>query len=191
MTTGLVVVAKNDFSHQSLVNQFQSRKIKRKYEALVWNNLAKNIGIIETFIGRSSTNRKKMAVTDDKRGRESVTNYRLVKKFVINDTLISHCECNLQTGRTHQIRVHMKHIGNPLIGDNVYCNQKLLKKNIPENISQKIYDHFVKIGRHALHAKTIGFVHPVTKKTMYFDSELPRDMEILINSINSYKKVNL
>ena len=188
MTSGLVVIAKNDISHQNLVKQFQSRKIIRKYEAFVWNNLSKDTGIIDTFIGRSSIDRKKMAVTTEKKGRKSITKYKLIKKFVINGNFISHCECFLKTGRTHQIRVHMKHIGNPLIGDNVYSKKKKLKNEIPEHVSKIINCYFTKTGRQALHARTIGFVHPESDKKMFFVTELPKDMKKLEDLLNFYNK---
>ena len=191
MTSGLVVVAKNDISHQNLAKQFQNRIIDRKYEAFVWNNVVKNTGVIDTFIGRSSIDRKKMAVTSPKRGRKSITNYKLIKKFVINDNFICHCECFLKTGRTHQIRVHMKHIGNPLIGDNVYCKNKMLKKDIPEHVKKIINYYFTNTGRHALHAKTIGFIHPESNKKMSFSSKLPKDMKKLEDLLNSNKKSQL
>ena len=191
MTSGLVVVAKNDISHQNLVKQFQKRKINRKYEAFVWNNLTKNSGNIDTFIGRSSFDRKKMAVTTEKRGRKSITNYKLIKKFLMNGNFISNCECFLKTGRTHQIRVHMKHIGNPLIGDNVYCKNKIFKKDIPEHINKIINYYFVNNGRHALHARTLGFVHPESNEKMFFSSELPKDMKKLKDLLNSFNKSNV
>lgn len=170
-TTGLMVVAKNDPAHQALAKQFSRRTIEREYWALVWGTFKEKQGTIETYLGRSKRDRKKVAVTRE--GKLAVTEYRVLQDF----DFLSLVRLKLRTGRTHQIRVHLAHIGHPVFGDPTYGGRSHnwggLKGKRAE-ASQRLLEM---ITRQALHAKTIGFVHPSTKKQVSFDSELPDDMQ--------------
>ncbi len=150
-TTGLLMIAKNDFAHQFLAEQLANKTTKRKYQAIVWGVIPHDTGTIDAPIGRDETDRKKMAVTS-KNSKQAITHFRVLKRYK-SATLI---ECELETGRTHQIRVHMNYIGYPIVNDPVYGKRKLIDET----------------GQ-CLHAKTIGFIHPATKEYMEFDSELP------------------
>ncbi len=150
-TTGLLMIAKNDQAHQFLAEQLSNKTTKRKYQAIVWGVIPHDTATIDAPIGRDESDRKKMTVTS-KNSKQAVTHFRVLKRFK-SATLI---ECELETGRTHQIRVHMNYIGYPIVNDPVYGKRKLLDDS----------------GQ-CLHAKTIGFVHPRTKEYMEFDSELP------------------
>lgn len=150
-TTGLLMIAKNDQAHQFLAEQLSNKTTKRKYQAIVWGVIPHDTATIDAPIGRDESDRKKMAVTS-KNSKQAITHFRVLKRFK-SATLI---ECELETGRTHQIRVHMNYIGYPIVNDPVYGKRKLLDDS----------------GQ-CLHAKTIGFVHPRTKEYMEFDSELP------------------
>ena len=150
-TTGLLMIAKNDQAHQFLAEQLSNKTTKRKYQAVVWGVIPHDTATIDAPIGRDESDRKKMTVTS-KNSKQAVTHFRVLKRFK-SATLI---ECELETGRTHQIRVHMNYIGYPIVNDPVYGKRKLLDDS----------------GQ-CLHAKTIGFVHPRTKEYMEFDSELP------------------
>lgn len=150
-TTGLLMIAKNDQAHQFLAEQLSNKTTKRKYQAIVWGVIPHDTATIDAPIGRDESDRKKMTVTS-KNSKQAVTHFRVLKRFK-SATLI---ECELETGRTHQIRVHMNYIGYPIVNDPVYGKRKLLDDS----------------GQ-CLHAKTIGFVHPITKEYMEFDSELP------------------
>ena len=152
-TSGLLVVAKTDSAHKGLAEQFAVHSIKRAYRAVVYNNITQDSGRIDAPIGRSSRDRMKMAVTAEDRGRRAVTNYRVLERT----GKFTYIECRLETGRTHQIRVHMSHQGHPLLGDQVYGPRKGLKG----------------IDGQVLHAKELGFVHPATGKYVEFDSPLP------------------
>jgi len=163
-TSGLIIAAKTDAAHRSLAKQFKDKTIKREYIAVVKGVMQLDNGIIELPIGRSPRNRQKMAVSFDN-SKEAATRYRVLKRFS-SATLV---ELTLMTGRTHQIRVHMSYIGHPLLGDLKYggCGS---------------------MGRPALHAKTLGFVHPKTKKRVEFTSELPEDMRELIEKCGKGKE---
>ncbi|MEE2695113.1 MAG: RluA family pseudouridine synthase [Pseudomonadota bacterium] len=180
MTSGLLVLAKNDLTHQCLSQQFKDRTIKREYSLLSWNLLPKNNGIIETKISRSKFNRKKMAISNSDKGKKAITKYKLIQQFSLEGKLkISHLKCVLMTGRTHQIRVHMNHIGNPIIGDRKYGKNNHYKL-LPENLRKIIFCKFINIQRHALHARTLGFYHPVKKKDVLFESDLPDDFKSVL-----------
>ncbi|WP_192978920.1 RluA family pseudouridine synthase [Staphylococcus equorum] len=159
-TSGLLMVAKNDIAHRSLVNQLVKKTVTRKYVALVHGNIPHDYGTIETPIGRNKNDRQSMAVVDD--GKEAVTHFNVLEHFN-NYTLV---ECELETGRTHQIRVHMKYIGFPLVGDPKYGPKKTLN-----------------IGGQALHAGIIGFEHPVTQEYIEKSTPLPEDFEQLLADI--------
>lgn len=164
-TSGILVVAKNDHTHSHLTMQFQIHSIKRKYICFCYGVPAKTNGKIDTFIGRDRKNRLKMAVVKDP-GKRAITFYRTLKVF---SRYASKVECELHTGRTHQIRVHMSHMGHSLIGDSLY---KAKNYSIPADISKYIYQ----FSRQALHAYLLEFIHPTTGKTMHFETDLPEDM---------------
>lgn len=159
-TTGLLVVCKSDYAHNFIANQLRVHSITRKYHAIVYNSLKEDEGTINLPIGRDPKDRKKMAVNYEN-GKDAVTHYRVLQRFQ-NFTYI---ECQLETGRTHQIRVHMTHLGHPLLGDDVYG-----PKTCPYHLTGQ-----------TLHAKTLGFIHPQTRKYMEFDSELPEYFKKLLN----------
>jgi 23S rRNA pseudouridine1911/1915/1917 synthase len=179
-TSGLLVVAKNNMSHSNLGKQFSDHSIKRTYQALNWGILRPLNGKIETLIGRSRKNRQLMSVTEVS-GKKAITNYKTVKVFEIKDIpKISFIECELETGRTHQIRVHMAYKGCSLLGDQQYG-----KKNIKFKKINKEFENKLKIlNRQALHAKSLGFIHPITKKFMSFESKLPRDFKKILDLLN-------
>lgn len=172
-TSGLIVVAKNDRSHVALANQFNKHTIERKYLALVWGRPKSTSGIIEKNIGRHPISRKKMSVLENTKGKKAITEYKVIKSL---NTSISELECQLKTGRTHQIRVHMSYLGHPIIGDSLYG-----KKNRLLKLTKKIsLDPDSLISRQALHAKHLGFIHPKTSKKMTFDSKIPNDINNII-----------
>ena len=181
-TSGAIVVAKNDFTHNNLSKQFSNHTIKRTYEAIVWGALKPSSGKINENISRSVKNRQLMAVIKDKsKGKSAVTNYKTLKTFK-NSNLpkISFIECKLETGRTHQIRVHMNFKGNPILGDKSYGKSRKKFKNIDLKIEKEINN----FKRQALHARSLGFVHPVTEKEMFFEAKRPKDFDVLIKNLN-------
>ena len=179
-TSGVIVVAKNDNAHINLSKQFSDHTIKRVYEALIWGALKPQKGKIIEKISRSIKNRQLMAVRKEK-GKISITNYKTLKVFQnLNVPKISLIECRLETGRTHQIRVHMNFKGNSIIGDKSYGKSKKKFKKIDPLLEQKINN----FGRQALHAKSLGFIHPRTKKEIAFEAERPKDFDALIKSLN-------
>ena len=178
-TSGVIVVAKNDQAHINLSKQFSDHTIERKYEALVWGIIKPQKGKINENISRSVKNRQLMSVRKDK-GKTAITNYKTLEIFQ-NSNLpkISLVECKLETGRTHQIRVHMNFIGNPVLGDKSYGKSKKKFKKIDAKIEKKINN----FTRQALHAKSLGFIHPQTGKEVFFEAKRPKDLEILIKSL--------
>ena len=177
-TSGLMVAAKTDIAHTSLTERFAAREIERAYLALCWQAPRPRSGLVEGNIGRSRSNRKKMAVLD-RGGKAARTDYRTIQTFgPLAEPLASMIECRLQTGRTHQIRVHMTHIGHPVIGDPLYGRGRR-KSTLPEVATASIEA----LGRQALHAKTLGFEHPATGKNLTFDSKLPSDMVSLLDQL--------
>ena len=178
-TSGVIVVAKNDISHINLSQQFANHTIKRVYEALVWGSLKPQNGKISEKISRSVKNRQLMAVRKEK-GKIAITNYKTLKVFQnLNLPKISFIECQLETGRTHQIRVHMNFKGNPILGDKSYGKSKKKFKKIDPAIERKINN----FNRQALHAKSLGFVHPTTKKEIFFVARRPKDFDKLIKNL--------
>ena len=179
-TSGVIVVAKNDNAHINLSQQFSEHTIKRTYEALIWGSLKPQNGIIREKISRSVRNRQLMSVRKEK-GKMAITNYKTLKIFQ-NSNLpkISLIECKLETGRTHQIRVHMKFKGNPIIGDKSYGKLKKNFKKIDPSIEKKINN----FNRQALHAKSLGFLHPGTKKEVFFEARRPTDFDTLIKNLD-------
>ncbi|HWP81455.1 MAG TPA: RluA family pseudouridine synthase [Bacteroidota bacterium] len=176
-TSGLMVVAKSDHVHHQLAKQFSKRTIERQYWALVWGKLKKPSGIIEATIGRSRKNRKKVVVMEE--GKHSVTRFEVLKEF----DFLSLLRLNLKTGRTHQIRVHMAYIGHPVFGDPTYGGRNHFWGGLEGKKAQQARHLLSLISRQALHAKTIGFVHPVTGENLKFDSELPKDMKEVIDRL--------
>ena len=178
-TSGVIVVAKNDNSHISLSKQFSDHTIKRVYEALIWSSLKPQNGKINERIARSIRNRQLMSVRKEK-GKIAITNYKTIKIFQnTNLPKISLIECRLETGRTHQIRVHMNFKGNPILGDKSYGKSKKSFKNINKDLEKKINS----FDRQALHAKSLGFIHPRTKKEVFFEAKRPKDLDLLIKSL--------
>ena len=179
-TSGLLVVAKNNNAHSNLGKQFNDHTIKRTYQALSWGVLRPLNGRIETLIGRSRKNRQLMSVTEIS-GKKAVTNYTTLKVFEVKDVpKISFIECELETGKTHQIRVHMAYKGSSLLGDQQYGKKNLKFKKINEDFENKLKI----LNRQALHAKSLGFIHPTTKKFMSFESKLPTDFKKILDLLN-------
>ena len=179
-TSGLIVAAKNDITHRGLCDQFFVHSIERTYQAIVYGTPNPLQGKIETNIGRSPYDRKKMAVLQSG-GKVAITNYKTLEIFGRAASLV---ECKLETGRTHQIRVHMSSLGCNLIGDKVY--EKAKKTSIVFG-SDELKKEVLTFPRQALHAKTLGFVHPVLGSYMQFSSELPDDMSMLLNRLRNQK----
>jgi len=179
-TSGIIVVAKNDNAHINLSKQFSNHTIKRVYEALIWGSLKPQAGKIREKISRSSKNRQLMTVRKEK-GKMAITNYKTIKIFQnTNLPKISLIECQLETGRTHQIRVHMNFKGNPILGDRSYGKSKKKFRKIDPNIEKKINN----FNRQALHAKSLGFIHPSQNKAVFFESKRPVDFDTLIKSLD-------
>jgi len=180
-TSGLLVVAKNNLSHSKLGKQFSEHSIKRKYLCLVWGVIRPLQGRIKTLISRNKKNRQLMMVSDFN-GKKAITNYKTIKVFNIKDIpKISLIECALETGRTHQIRVHMKYKGVSLLGDNQYGKKNIRFKKINEDFFKKLSV----LNGQALHAKSLGFVHPSKNKWVNFDSELPNDFKKLLDLLKN------
>ena len=180
-TSGLIVVAKNDLSHVNLSKQFHDHSIKRVYEVLVWGSLKPKSGKIIGKIARSKKNRQLMAVTKNK-GKEAITNYKTIRVFQnTNLPKISLVECILETGRTHQIRVHMNFNGTPVLGDKSYGKNKKKFKKINKSFEKKL-DSF---KRQALHAKFLGFIHPTSRKEINFEAERPLDFDNLVKTLEN------
>ena len=176
-TSGLVVIAKNNLSHQNISKQFSDHSIDRVYNALVWGKLRPQSGVIETFIVRSSKNRQLMDVSFTK-GKKAITNYKTLNIFQgKNIPTFSLIECKLRTGRTHQIRVHMSYKGNQIVGDKKYKKKYKKLKSISEDINKKI----MRLERQFLHARILGFNHPRSGKKLFFEANLPEDLKKIIN----------
>ena len=180
-TSGLLVIAKNNLSHSNLGKQFSEHSIKRKYLCLVWGVIRPLQGRIETLISRNKKNRQLMMVSEFN-GKKAITNYRTIKVFNRNDIpKISLIECELETGRTHQIRVHMKYKGSSLLGDNKYGKKNIKFKKINEDFFKKLSV----LNGQALHAKSLGFIHPSKNKWVNFESELPSDFNKLLDLLKN------
>ena len=184
-TSGLLVIAKTEASMTHLAKQFEAKTSEREYVALVWGNVLADKGTIEGNLARHLKDRMQMAVfADPEIGKPAVTHYKVLERFGYV-TLIS---CQLETGRTHQIRAHLKHIGHPLFNDERYGGHLILKGTTFTKYKQFIDNCFKALPRQALHAKTLGFVHPTTGELMRFDTELPQDLQDCIEKWRGYSK---
>jgi len=182
-TSGLLVIAKTEAAKNKLALQFFEKTTSRKYHALVWGNLKEPTGTIEGHIGRSQRDRQVFTVfPDGEYGKHAVTHYRVIEEL----GYVNLVECQLETGRTHQIRVHMKYIGHPIFNDDTYGGDQVLRGTTFAKYKQFVHNCFKILPRQALHAKTLGFVHPSTGKEMLFDSELAEDMGQVIQKWRDY-----
>jgi len=182
-TSGLMVLAKTEKAVRSLAKQFFDHTVKRQYMALVWGDLVEDSGTIVAHVGRHQRFRKLFdAYPEGDHGKEAITHYKVLERF----GYVTLVQCVLETGRTHQIRVHMQHIGHPLFNDDTYGGDKIVKGTVFSKYRQFVDNCFATCPRHALHAKTIGFVHPATGKDMLFESELPDDMREVIAKWRNY-----
>ena len=182
-TSGLLVIAKTEFSMTNLAKQFYLKSSKRKYHALVWGSVENDEGTINENLARDPKNRLIMSVPEDKEfGKNAVTHYKVLKRF----NYVTLIECRLETGRTHQIRAHMKFIGHPIFNDKRYGGDKILKGTIFNKYKQFVQNCFKILPRQALHAKTLGFLHPQSNKEMGFESDLPDDFTKCLNKWENY-----
>ncbi len=180
-TSGILVVAKNNLSHSNLGKQFSDHSIKRKYKCLVWGVVRPLNGRIETLISRNKKNRQLMSVSEIV-GKKAITNYKTLKVFNKKDIpKISLLECELETGRTHQIRVHLKYKGASILGDKKYGKKNIKFKKVNKNFFEKVE----KLEGQALHAQTLGFNHPTKNKWVNFEANLPRDIKNLLNYLEN------
>ena len=185
-TSGIMIVAKSEIAQMKLAANFFEHSIERRYRALVWGDFPDDEGTVVGNVGRDPKNRLVMTVFPEgsEQGKHAVTHYKVVERF----GYVTMVECQLETGRTHQIRVHMKHIGHPLFNDETYGGNEILKGTTFTKYKQFINNCFKTLPRQALHAKSLGFVHPVTGKYMLFDSELPADMAEVVEKWRNYAK---
>ncbi len=182
-TSGLLAVAKNDESQLNLAKQFFEHSIDRRYVSVVWGDLKEDEGTVDANIGRDPNDRLRYRVYDDpEKGKHAVTHYRVLERF----GFVTFIECKLETGRTHQIRVHMSSIGHPIFGDERYGGKEIRKGTIYSKYKQFIQNCFEICPRQALHAKTLGFVHPGTGKWLQLDSVVPEDMLSLLDKWREY-----
>jgi 23S rRNA pseudouridine1911/1915/1917 synthase len=182
-TSGLLVLAKTNRAVASLAKQFFNHTVKREYIALVWGDLKEDDGTIVAHVGRHQRFRKLFeAYPEGEHGKEAITHYEVLERF----GYVTLVKCVLETGRTHQIRVHMKFIGHPLFNDETYGGDKILKGTVFNKYKQFVDNCFAICNRQALHAKTIGFIHPATKQEIFFNSELPEDMAQVIEKWRNY-----
>jgi 23S rRNA pseudouridine1911/1915/1917 synthase len=179
-TSGLLVVAKDDFTHAKIAEQFSKRTVDREYHAICWGKFKERKGEISSNIVRSKRDRKKFT-TSEYEGRHALTLYEVLEEFEFT----SYLKINLKTGRTHQIRVHLSGIGKPVFGDPTYGGRQVVYGSELPKIKSRVQNLFEVMPRQALHAKTIGFFHPHKKERMFFDSDLPQDMELLINKLST------
>ena len=182
-TSGLLVIAKTEQAMTHLSRQFADHSLERKYYALVWGDVEADEGTIESYIGRNPKNRtERVVVEEEYQGKWAITHYKVVKRFYY----VTLVECQLETGRTHQIRVHMKSLGHPLFSDDKYGGNKILKGTVFTRYKQFVENCFKLMPRQALHAKTLGFEHPTTGERVHFDSELPDDFAQVLEKWHNY-----
>lgn len=185
-TSGLLLVAKNPEAKTNLAGQFFRKETKRLYLALVWGNVANNEGVIEGNIGRNPKDRMLMHVfPDGDQGKPAVTHYKVIERF----GYVTLVQCKLETGRTHQIRVHMKHIGHTLFNDERYGGNEILKGTHFAKYKQFVNNCFALCSRQCLHAQALGFTHPSTKEELFFETDMPEDMQAVIDKWRRYRKV--
>lgn len=182
-TSGLVVIAKTESAMVDLAAQFKKHTVYRRYIALAWGDFEEDEGTVEAHIGRNLRFRKIMdAFPDGEYGKHAITHYKVLERY----NYVTLLELRLETGRTHQIRVHMKHIGHPLFNDDTYGGNRIVKGTVFTKYKQFVDNCFDILPRHALHAKELGFVHPVTKEQMHFTSAIPDDMQQVIQKWKTY-----
>ena len=177
-TTGSLIVCKNDESHVNIAEQIKEHTVNRIYVGIVCGNVTEDEGTIEGAIGRHPVDRKKMAV-NEKNGKPAITHYKVLERF----GNYTYMQFQLETGRTHQIRVHMKHIGHPLFSDATYGGDKILKGTTFSKYKQFVANCFELMPRQALHAQTLGFIHPTTQQYMEFEAPLPEYFETLLKTL--------
>jgi 23S rRNA pseudouridine1911/1915/1917 synthase len=184
-TSGLLVLAKNDKAAMDLAKQFFDHTVHRRYVAIVWGDFEEDNGTITGHVGRHLRLRKIMDVfPDGEHGKEAITHYSVLERL----RYVTVVECRLETGRTHQIRVHMQHTGHPLFNDDVYGGDRIVKGTVFTKYKQFVDNCFEICPRHALHARSLGFIHPKTRKEMMFESKLPDDMVAVIEKWRRYSK---
>ena len=184
-TTGLMIVAKNEISQTLLAKEFYDQKVERVYTALVWGDLDQEEGTIDSFIGRSHKDRRVMTVfPDEDFGKRAITHWKVIKRY----GYVTLVEVRLETGRTHQIRCHLSSIGHPIFNDETYGGDKILKGTVFSKYKQFVINCFKLMPRQALHATRVGFVHPITKKEIIIESELPEDMAAVVEKWDRYIK---
>lgn len=182
-TSGILLVAKNELAQTRLARDFFEHTIARKYLALVWGDFTEDEGTIEGHVGRSAKDRRVMFVyPDGEYGKPAITHYKVIERF----GYVTLLECRLETGRTHQIRAHMRFIGHPIFNDEKYGGNQILKGTTFTKYKQFVQNCFNLITRQALHAKSLGFEHPITGQELHFDSELPEDMKAAIEKWKKY-----
>lgn len=182
-TSGLMVLAKTGKALASLAKQFFDHTVHRQYIALVWGDMENDAGTIVAHVGRNQRYRKLFdAYPEGEHGKHAITHYKVLERF----GYVTLVQCELETGRTHQIRVHMQHIGHPLFNDEFYGGDKIVKGTVFAKYRQFVENAFAICPRHALHAKTIGFIHPKTRQEVRFDSEIPEDMRLVIEKWRDY-----
>ena len=187
-TSGLMVLAKTEKAVASLAKEFFQHTIHRYYIALVWGDVRDDEGTVRAHVGRHKRFRKMFdAYPDGESGKDAITHYKVLERF----GYVTLIQCVLETGRTHQIRVHMKHLGHPLFNDEIYGGDRIVKGTVFTKYKQFVENCFAICPRHALHAKTIGFIHPRTRQKIEFDSELPEDMQQLIEKWRNYAKAKI
>lgn len=184
-TSGLLVLAKTDLAMRHLAKQFFDHTVTRQYRALVWGNVEQDEGTITGHVGRNLRFRKQFDVfPEGDHGKEAITHYRVLERF----NYVTLVECVLETGRTHQIRVHMKHIGHTLFNDDTYGGDRILKGTIYTKYKQFVENCFALCPRQALHAKTLGFTHPRSGEAMFFDTDIPEDLGAVLEKWRRYAK---
>ena len=182
-TSGLLVIAKNETTMSALAKQFYEHTIERTYHAIVWGTFEEKSGTIDGNIGRHPRDRKVMTVFEDEdEGKHAITHYKVLDDLFY----VSLVECKLETGRTHQIRAHMKSIGHPLFNDDKYGGDRVVKGTVFSKYKQFVMNCFTMIPRHALHAKSLGFIHPRTGEKMFFETDIPDDMKDVIAKWKHY-----
>jgi 23S rRNA pseudouridine1911/1915/1917 synthase len=182
-TSGLLVMAKTPKAMTDLAKQFFDHTVHRRYVALVWGDFEEEEGTVIAHVGRHQRFRKLFtAYPEGEHGKDAITHYKVLEKF----NYVTLIECRLETGRTHQIRVHMQHLGHPLFNDETYGGDRIVKGTVFTKYKQFVDNCFAICPRHALHAQQLGFIHPITKKEMRFESDLPKDMSAVIEKWRKY-----